>query len=848
MFIQKCRAEKCPKFRTVLEKRLANLWSRKKIMKKAHAGRGQEPKWEIPVDMNSKAIIFLAAIMPMALHANPPLVAAVPERGFISARPAQTWENALISGNGKLGALVYGRPLDETIVLNHARLFMPLNEPLPPVDTASHLKEIRQMLTAGQPQRAADFVVELSHQQGYGAKRWTDPFIPAFDLRIEMASNGPMQNYRRSVDFATGVTAVEWSDAGGEFQRQLFVSRPDDMVVLSIRASKRGAVDCELRVATHPASGQGGWSEEQGFRNGIAQTAPAAEAGWLTYRSQFKRSWPGSLQGCEGVARVLNKGGKVAVLGDGIVVRGADEVLVLARFEPVYDYSRSQIPSQKKDLARVSPDFNSLLRRHAKIHGEIFNRMHLDLGGGPDRALTSEELIARAQTGRPSAALLEKEFDAGRYAVISSSGEMFPNLQGLWGGSYGPPWSGDFTLNGNVPCAIAADLPANMAGCLLPFFDFLESHVPDFRTNAARLYGCGGILVPSRASSHGLNNHFDATWPMTFWTAGAGWAAQFYFDYYLYTGDKKFLRERALPFMRQAALFYEDFLVEGPDGKWLFSPSYSPENNPANSPSQACINATMDIAIASELLRNCIAACQELQTDADAVNRWRAMLAKMPDYQINADGAVKEWTTPLLQDHDAHRHCSHLYALYDGLPEEIAANAPLRRAFAVALEKRLDVRRAEFSSKSGNWGEMAFGVVFEGLSASSLHEARDCGEVLNWLACYYWRPNLVSTHNPGAIFNTDLCGGLPALVTRMLVDSQPGWIELLPALPPDWPNGSIQGVRARGGFEVAVAWKNGTLAKATICSLNGGPVQLRCGPATRQLALKKGQSYTWNVP
>jgi len=784
----------------------------------------------------------------MAIHANPPPLAAVPERGFVSARPGQTWENALISGNGKLGALVYGAPLDETVVLNHARLFMPLNQPLPPVDTASHLKEIRQLLAEGQYQRAADLVVDLSHQDGYGAKRWTDPFVPAFDLLIEMASNGPVQNYRRSVDFATGVAAVQWSDARGQFQRQLFVSRPDDVVVLSIRGSKPGAVDCALRLATHPAGGQGGWSEEQSFRNGMAQTSSAAAPGWLTYRSHFKRRWPGSLQGCEGVARVLNKGGEAAVMGDRIVVRGADEVLVLARVALLYDYSTSDIPSQKKDLAKMSPDFNSLLRRHARIHGEIFNRMRLDLGGGPDRVLTSEELIARASAGRPPAALLEKEFDAGRYAVISSSGELFPNLQGLWGGSYGPPWSGDFTLNGNVQSALAADLPANMAGCLLPFFDFLESHLPDFRSNAARLYGCRGILVPSRASSHGLNNHFDATWPMTFWTAGAGWAAQFYFDYYLYTGDKKFLRERALPFMRQAALFYEDFLVEGPDGKWLFSPSYSPENNPANSPSQACVNATMDIAVARELFRNGIAACLELHTDPAAVHRWRAMLAKMPDYQINADGAVKEWTTPLLQDNDAHRHCSHLYALYDGLPEEIAANAPLRRAFAVALEKRLDVRRAEFSRKSGNWGEMAFGIVFEGFSAASLRNAQDCGEVLNWLASYFWRPNLVTTHNPQAIFNTDLCGGFPALVTRMLVDSQPGWIELLPALPPDWPNGSIKGIRARGGFEVDIAWKNGALASATVRSLNGNPVQLRCGPASRQLTLKKGQSYTWNTP
>jgi alpha-L-fucosidase 2 len=190
---------------------------------------------------------------------------------------------------------------------------------------------------------------------------------------------------------------------------------------------------------------------------------------------------------------------------------------------------------------------------------------------------------------------LEKQYDAGRYNILSSSGELFPNLQGIWGGTYGPPWSGDFTFNANVQSAIAANMSANMAECMDPFFRWMEEHMDEFRITNRNLFGCRGIHVPSRASSHGLNNHFDKTWCMTFWTAGAPWIAQYFYDYYLYTGDKKFLSERALPFMKDAALFYEDFLITEPEGKYLFSPSYSPENEPANSRSQATINATMDI-------------------------------------------------------------------------------------------------------------------------------------------------------------------------------------------------------------------------------------------------------------
>ena len=777
--------------------------------------------------------------------------AAAPEHGFVSLQPAQTWEEALVSGNGNYGALVYGRPLDETIVLNHGHLYMPLNRPLPPPETASHLLEIRHMLADQQYQRAADFVVQLSHQEGYGGKRWTDPFIPACDLRIEMSSNGPVQGYSRSTDFSTGGLSVNWKDEGGAFERRLFVSRADDVIVLSIRSEKSGAVNCNLRLATHPPTGNGGWSEEQMFRNGIAEIVPTVEPGWLLYRARFSRSWPGSLQGYEAVSRVVARGGTASVNGDRLSVRGADELLVLTRIALLEDFTRSQVPAVKVGLTRFKPDFAALLARQAEAHGRIFNRMRLDLGGGPDRQLPSEMLISRSGRGKLSPALLEREFDAGRYNILCSSGQVFPNLQGIWSGTYGPPWSGDFTLNGNVECALSADLPANMSECLLPFFDFLEAHLGDFRTNASRLYGCRGIYVPSRASTHGLNNHFDGTWPMTFWTAGAAWAAQFYYDYFLYTGDERFLRQRALPFMKQAALFYEDFLISGPDGRYLFSPSYSPENNPGNSASQAAINATMDISAVRELLHHCITASTRLHAEPQEVKRWQAMLARMPDYETNDEGGVKEWTTPLLADNDAHRHCSHLYALYDGLPAEIAANPPLRRAFEIALERRLDVRRAEFSgtSKSGLLpGEMAFGIVFEGFCAASLHNPHDCGEVMDWLARHYWRPNFVTTHNPGSIFNADLSGGFQALLIRMLVDSEPGRIDLLPAWPDDWPDGKIEGVACRCQIEISeLAWSESKIS-ATIKSQISQTVEVGTRGHFKTFRLPRNREMTIEIP
>jgi hypothetical protein len=242
----------------------------------------------------------------------------------------------------------------------------------------------------------------------------------------------------------------------------------------------------------------------------------------------------------------------------------------------------------------------------------------------------------------------------------------------------------------------------------------------------------------------------------------------------------------------------------------------------------------MDIAVAKELLTNCIDACEQLQTGSEAVKRWRAMLAKMPDYLINADGAVKEWTTPLLDDHYEHRHASHLYALFYGLPDDIAADPRLCGAFRRAIEKRMEFRRREPS------GEMAFGVVQLGQAAASLRQAETCYELVTWLATLYWRPSMTTTHNKQSLFNVDICGGMPDVICRMLMDSRPGRIELLPALPAAWPTGSIKGLRARGGFEVDIAWKDGRLDSAQIRSLKGGPCRVCYGDRTVDLKTSRG--------
>lgn len=761
-----------------------------------------------------------------------------PERGFVTYKPASNWDSGLISGNGTLGAVVYGQPLDETIVLNHAQLWMPWEKPLPPVETASHLAEIRKMLAEGKYQQAAAFVVELSNKEGYTNKRWTDPLIPAFDLRISMEASGDVRGYARYTDFETGVATVQWDDDRGTFRRRLFVSRPDNVIALSITGPGRRQVNCRIRAAQRPVTGKPfgyPYSPEKMFADGIKDVEVGAEGNWLTYRSSFRRTWPGSLQGYEGVARVVQKGGTASVEGKEIVITGADEVVVLVRIDLSKDYSQPLIPKLRQGLASVSTDFEALLKRHAKVHGEMFSRVRLDLGGGGDRDLPAEELFAKSKIGNLLPALLEKEFDSGRYAIISSTGEWPPSLQGIWNGKWAPPWSGDYTNNGNVQSAIASMLSGNMAELMLAFFRYMEFMLPDMRENARRFYGCRGILLPSRTSSHGLNNHFDRTWPMTFWTAGAAWAAHFYYDYWLFTGDRGFLAKRAIPFMKEAAAFYEDFLIEDANGKWLFSPSYSPENNPGNSKSQSTVNATMDIALGKELFRNLIAACQELGIEKDGIERWTKMLAKMPDYMLSPEGAVKEWTHPELADNYSHRHCSHLVGLFDGLPPDVEDNPALKKAFARAVELRMAERRKQ------NAGVMAFGIVQLGQTATSLGDGETAYECVDWLANKFWGPHMVSWHDPG-IFNIDGSGGMPAVLIKMLLYSQPGRIDLLPALPSKWRSGRVQGLPCRGQVLLKSLGWDGKTVTATLRSARAQHISITVPRDIERFDVKTGKA------
>jgi hypothetical protein len=332
---------------------------------------------------------------------------------------------------------------------------------------------------------------------------------------------------------------------------------------------------------------------------------------------------------------------------------------------------------------------------------------------------------------------------------------------------------------------------------MLAYISYIESIVPYLEINAKRIFGARGIVLPSRSTTHGFNNAFAPSFAGAYWVAGTPWAAHFFYDYYLFTGDKKFLADRALPFMEKCALFFEDYLYEGPDGFYVFSPTQSPENTPANSRSQASFNATMDIAATRELLLNTIAASEELGVNKEKIVLWKKMLAKLPPYQISKEGAVKEWTTPLLDDQLKHRHSSQLYALYDGMPEAIERDPAVQAGFRKIIDYKLNTYW-----KDNAVGFMSFGLVQLGQAATSLKDKELSYQCLIPLVQRYWLNNLASMHNHKTLFNMDISGGMPAVILKMLAEADVRRLQLLPALPKEWATGSVDGILCRGQLEI----------------------------------------------
>lgn len=769
-----------------------------------------------------------------------------PECGCVSICPAERWDDGSIVGNGIQGALAFCRTSKEEMVLSHEELFLPLFPDYGYVPVKEHLEELRDLVLNGKAKEAQDLILGLEAENNFPLYNTTDPFVGACSLDMLMDTPEKPDDYYRSTDFQTGESLVAWRDEDTVYHRSFFVSRAQDVIVVKLTSPTNNKINVSVGLREIEYVPQSHPKAQDIYSITIDKCESKAIDGYLTHRMHFKHRWEDQpFYGSATVGRVIIDGGSSSTKGNMISIENADEVLLLIKTVPHRNGEKLSLDDIKSQLDKVQPDYDQLLKEHAEIHGEIFNRCSLQLSEPEEQKQITEDLQAGSFIGNTDPALVEKCFEAGRYGIISSTGTMPPLLQGVWTGTWKPRWSGDYTLNGNVQSMVAASLAGNHYECQETLMDYIDSLMDDFLKNAHELLGVRGPLIPWRSSTHGRTHYLSCFgyyhfFPGIFWLPGAGWFAQIYYDYYLFTGDEEFFEKRLKPFLLESMAFYEDILIHEKDGKYVICPDSSSENDLAPEV-ELGINPTMTVAVIKQLLRTVFREKEKLGVDEKQIEKWKEMQSKMPDYSIGESGAIKEWIWPGVENRERHRHASHLYPLYYEVDPEIDASPELREACRVAIDKRMEFRRPEDGL------DMAFGFTQMGMATAYLGDIPLAYESLEYMVNSYWSPAMVSLHNVKDVFNLDISGGLPAVIITMLVQSflpekagGPWQIKLLPCLPPQWPNGKLKGVRCRGGFELDIKWDDGNLIEVKVTSLRGEPCMITYGGKNKLLELEKG--------
>lgn len=797
--------------------------------------------------MRGKRIIGILVVGVLAVW-NGPVVMAEQEgishgRWVIhSKRPAASWMDAFVTGNGRQGTMVMGQPGGERITCVHEELFIRGwdREKEAVADIANLLPDVRRLVEEGKTQHAAALAHKEARRQlvAMGAPQsW--PLIPhpAFDLRLGFDSDGDSSDYQRQLNLENGESLTRWKDSGGGVEQRVFTSRTHNVSVVCIRATGGRKLNVTLSLAETPG-------RKRARRPGRPNPARAfrtvrfeAEPGWLYCHADYAKD----RGGYEGLARVSIAGGTMSQEAGKLRVADSREVLIVLKVHPLRDGASTARPALNEELSRLPRTYDELLTPHARSHGEMFRRVTLDLGcAGEWGRVPTETLISRSCSQGITPLFLEQLHAMGRYLLISTSGKYPAPLQGIWGGSWTPAWIGGFVLDSNVNLAISSAAMGNLPECVESYFGYVERILPGWRLNARKYLGCRGFLVPHYSDPEkGYLNHFVEKQLWMYWPGGAGWNIRPFYDYALLTGDQDFMKQRVLPLYMEMADFYEDYLQKGEDGFYHIVPSISPENWPSNLPAVTITkDSAFDIAVAREVFEILIELGQQFGLAPDRIAQWRTYRRRLVAYRVNADGALAEWAPQGYRDRYSHRHNSHLYPVFPGMeflkPD---ADPALLKAARTALDKR-------FAHDTTS----AHGLVHVALMAARLHDVDKVRVNLDRFSRRkYIYTSLVTSVFPGQkIYNLDASLSLPRLLMEMLVFSRPGHIELLPAWPKEFPKGSVKGILVRGGHKVDLSWADGELKSATLYAGYNDKCTVTCGNVTRTFAFEAGGRYRLN--
>ncbi|HET9280180.1 MAG TPA: glycoside hydrolase family 95 protein [Flavitalea sp.] len=724
-----------------------------------------------------------------------------------------TWENALPIGNGRLGAMIYGNVEKETIQLNEHTVWSGSpnrnDNPLS-LDSLSIIRQLIFDSNQKEAERIANRVIITKRSHG-------QMFQPVGSLQLVFEDHENYTDYYRELDIEKAIVKTSYRVTDVVYTREALASFPDRVIVVRLTASKPGSISFTASLTTLQP-------------NAVVKTTPKKELaiGGTTIDHEGVKG----MVKFKGMVRIKTEGGVITLNDTSLIVKNAHAatlyISIATNFNNYNDLSGDENKRANEYLDKAwARSFGAILTSHISAYQEYFNRVRLDLGTTGAANLPTDERLKNFKTvNDPQFVTLYYQY--GRYLLICSSqpGGQPANLQGIWNNKLYPPWDSKYTININAEMNYWPAEKTNLAELHEPFLEMVKELSVTGQETARVMYGARGWMAHHNTDIWRATGAVDgALWGV--WNAAGGWMSQHLWEHYLYSGDKTFLVS-VYPVFRSASLFYVDFLIKHPKHSWLvINPDMSPENAPkAHQGSSLDAGTTMSNQVVFDIFGITIRAAEILKRDKAFVDTLKQMRKQLPPMHIGQYGQLQEWLDDIDDPKDDHRHISHLYGLFPSNQISPYHTPELFSAAKTTLTHRGDISTGWSMGWKVNWwarmldGDHAYKLIQNQLTPVGTNEGG--GGTYN---------NLFDAHPP---FQIDGNFGCTSGITEMLMQSAGGEIHLLPALPAEWQNGSIKGLRAIGGFEIInMEWKDARLVKLVIKSNLGGNLRLRVPNAIR---------------